>query len=148
MDKRVEKILKLIRLCDTDRIRAYVTTHEVPPPISGTTETFYHIETDDYEPSELFSLSSEGRVVRTTVQYSGHNGDAYGYESALMPQDLADEKLDRLTTKLTRMAVNAEDRRQTAEREKAAKSAREALLEAAVLQRLESIELDEKTGKK
>lgn len=72
---------------------------------------FQWIDFGDREPSETFAVHHDGRIVRHTCEYSGHNGDSYGDEYEELTGDKAQKALDGLVGRLEGLAMAAEERR-------------------------------------
>lgn len=61
---------------------------------------FERLDFGEREPSETFAVAADGRVVRHTCQYSGHNGDSYDDQYFYLSPEELQKTLDGLVGRL------------------------------------------------
>lgn len=72
---------------------------------------FEWIDFGEREPGETFAVAEDGRVIRHTCQYSGHNGDSYDDKYFDLKGEEAQKVLDALASRMEGLALAAEERR-------------------------------------
>lgn len=101
------------------RIHALVALIKESPSWHGGLRTYpWHVDKEfdwvdfgERKPYETFAVARDGRVVRHTCEYSGHNGDSYDDQYVYLEKEAAQKALAGLVNRLEGLALAAEERR-------------------------------------